>query len=508
MMKPDDERTLIQGAPFPNLPGEYADALPASTRLHEFEILSVIGQGGFGIVYLAHDLTLDRHVAIKEYMPSALATRTQSMTVSIRSDRHAETFAAGLRSFVNEARLLAQFDHPSLLKVYRFWEDHGTAYMVMPYYLGTTLGNQLNQLTGPPDEVWLKALLSPLLDALAMLHAARCFHRDIAPDNILILPDGRPLLLDFGAARRVIGDMTQALTVILKTGFAPIEQYGAMPNLSQGAWTDLYALGSVVELAITGRTPPQAIARFLADKREPLGVLAAGRYSHAFLTAIDCSLAVLPQNRPQSVEALRALMDAGVTQAEVLSAPPQKILTAQRPAPLPTESSVPSPRTAPHVTPRVLVAGGAAVLMALAMVAGVYAWLSAAPAPPADPVATTVRTIPPPAPMTPPTVEPSAVPVIPDPVQPQPESAVPDRPTPTPPVHIGPSPHARDTPRMATIKPPAQVAPRPPPEMPPTPRIPNKILPNERCADIIQRASLGEELSNADKGLIKRECNP
>ena len=183
MTTPDDERTLTRGAPFPNLPGEYADALPASTRLHEFDILSVIGQGGFGIVYLAHDLTLERHVAIKEYMPSALATRTQSMTVSIRSDRHAETFAAGLRSFVNEARLLAQFDHPSLLKVYRFWEAHGTAYMVMPYYLGTTLAKQLTQLAAPPDEAWLKALLYPLLDALAMLHAAHCFHRDIAPDN-------------------------------------------------------------------------------------------------------------------------------------------------------------------------------------------------------------------------------------------------------------------------------------------------------------------------------------
>ena len=128
------------------------NALPEGTRLAEFEIRSVIGEGGFGIVYLACDGSLQRQVAIKEYMPATLAARTQRRTcVAPRSDKSAETFALGLRSFVNEAHLLAQFDHPSLVKVYRFWEANGTAYMVMPFYQGTTLKRALAALTAPPD---------------------------------------------------------------------------------------------------------------------------------------------------------------------------------------------------------------------------------------------------------------------------------------------------------------------------------------------------------------------
>ena len=176
-------------------------ALPSGTRLEEFEILELVGEGGFGIVYLARDHMLQRNVALKEYMPSALATRTGPTTVSVKSEDLAGTFVAGLRSFVNEARLLARFDHPSLVKVYRFWEANGTAYMVMPFYEGVTVRAALLALGGPPTERWLEDLLPPLLDVLAYLHRAHCFYRDIAPDNILILRDGRPLLLDFGAQR-------------------------------------------------------------------------------------------------------------------------------------------------------------------------------------------------------------------------------------------------------------------------------------------------------------------
>ena len=144
-----------------------------------------------------------------------------------------------MKSFINEARLLAQFDHASLLKVYRFWEGNGTAYMVMPFLEGATLRDTVRGFAEPPGEAWIVALLAPLFDALAMLHAAQCYHRDIAPDNILLLADGgRPLLLDFGAARRVIGEATQALTAILKPGYAPVEQYAEIPGLKQGPWTE------------------------------------------------------------------------------------------------------------------------------------------------------------------------------------------------------------------------------------------------------------------------------
>ena len=198
-------------------------------------------------------------------------------------------------------RSLAQFDHHSLVKVYRFWEANGTAYMVMPYYKGATLKETLKAMGKPPDERWLATLLAPLLDALTVLHASNCYHRDIAPDNIILLEGSeRPVLLDFGAARRVIGDMTQALTVILKPGYAPIEQYAEVPSLKQGPWSDQYALAAVVYFAIVGRTPPPAVGRMVSDNYQPLEKLAAGRYSGRFLRAVDHALAVMPADRPQT----------------------------------------------------------------------------------------------------------------------------------------------------------------------------------------------------------------
>lgn len=312
----DDDRTVIpeklpesRGADKPTVKAANQNSLPIGTTLGEFEIAGLIGEGGFGIVYLAYDHSLHRKVALKEYMPAVLAGRSVGATVAVKSERHLETFRAGLRSFVNEARLLAQYDHPSLVKVYRFWESNGTAYMVMPFYQGITLKETLTAMNTPPDEAWLKRLLAQLLDALSIIHADHCLHRDIAPDNILILPDGRPLLLDFGAARRVIGNMTQALTVILKPGYAPIEQYADDPSMRQGPWTDIYALAAVVYFAVTGHTPTASVGRIVSDSLAPLSEVAAGRYSVQFLNAIDLALAVKPEDRPQNVEELWSLLE-------------------------------------------------------------------------------------------------------------------------------------------------------------------------------------------------------
>ena len=308
----DPDRTVVLAA------GDAArvgNALALGTRMGEFEITGLVGEGGFGIVYLAHDHTLDRSVALKEYMPSDMARRTPGGAVSVKSARHAETFETGRRSFVNEARLLARFDHPSLVKVYRFWEANGTAYMVMPYYEGVTLTTALRDLGGPPDEAWLKRLLSQVLDALEVIHAERCYHRDIAPDNILMLPEGTPVLLDFGAARRVVGDASSALTVILKPGYAPIEQYAEDPGLKQGPWTDLYALASVAHFAIMGRPPVPATARLLSDPQKPLVIAAAGRYSDAFLSGIDAALSVRPEERPLNINEFRDALGCGPLQS-------------------------------------------------------------------------------------------------------------------------------------------------------------------------------------------------
>ncbi len=346
----NDEHTVLAfsapGAAAPDPPKqdhEGENLLPKGTRLGDFEIVGLLGVGGFGIVYRAHDTALDRDVALKEYMPSSLASRAHGQ-VHLNAARHAEAFQAGLRSFIIEARMLAHFDHPALVKVYQFWEANGTAYMVMPYYRGKTLKQVLQGRTGPPDEAWLRRLVAQLLDALELIHAEQCFHRDIAPDNILMLDDQRPLLLDFGAARRAIEGMTQAFTVILKQGYAPIEQYAEVPGMRQGAWTDLYALASVVHYAIDGRPPAPAVARIIEDPFVPLANRYAGHYSPSFLAAIDRTLAVKAEERPQSVADLRRLLSVEDDGATVLVAAP---------AVSPPLASPLTPPLAPPVSPPV-----------------------------------------------------------------------------------------------------------------------------------------------------------
>ena len=325
---PDDGATVITAAPGNNVPkgmdGEVA-VLPVGSRLAEFEITGLIGQGGFGAVYEAHDHALERTVAIKEYLPVSLSIRQSDGSVQPVSQRQRETFELGMRSFINEARLLAQFDHPSLLKVYRFWQERGTAYMVMPFYRGPTLRQALTAMPNGARQDLLLHIVDDLTQALAIMHRANCYHRDIAPDNILLLEgSGRPVLLDFGAARRVISDKTQSITTILKPGYAPIEQYAEMPGMSQGAWTDIYALSAVLHVAITGYMPPPSIARLVADAYAPL----AGnpqlrrRFDARLLEAIDAGLAVRPETRPQSIAAFRRLLGLEKETPDTILIPP------------------------------------------------------------------------------------------------------------------------------------------------------------------------------------------
>ncbi|NRT56653.1 serine/threonine protein kinase [Sphaerotilus uruguayifluvii] len=552
----DPDRTRLGPAPAgPPPPGELADdefgnALPAGTRLEEFELLSVIGEGGFGIVYLAQDHSLHRRVAIKEYMPSSLAARTQAMTVSVRSRRHAETFEAGLRSFINEARLLASFDHPSLIKVHRFWEGNGTAYMVMPCYVGRTLGEVLKALPGPPDELWLRALLVPLLDALETMHRADTCHRDIAPDNIMILEDGRPVILDLGAARRVIGDMTQALTVILKTGYAPIEQYGDMPGVKQGPWTDLYALASVVHFALTGRTPPQSVTRVVTDKYQPLVRSAAGLCGPAFLEAIDACLAVLPQHRPQSVAELRALLAAPAVGPAPSAAPPAAPVRSPPPPPQPPPPplrATPPAGSPPAALPRPAAARSSGLWMAAAAVllvgaAGLAYRLGRpahAPTPAAEPAPVTTASAPEPqpAPAAPPppvatapaapaaSLPGSAASAQADPVTVSPASApavarTPERKTP-PPSPPAPPRSAGNTPAPARKAPSDESPTLSPPEVsdrsvwspdgrppkviraqPPAPDYVTQL----KCNDLLQKSALGDPVTDAERSFMRREC--
>ena len=286
-----------------------AGGLPRGYRLREFVIEQVLAEGGFGVVYAAIDLRLQRRVAIKEYMPAALARRGGDFSVQPRSSAPLQdAFATGLRSFINEARLLAGFDHPALVRVLQFWEDKGTGFMVMPLVQAPNLRQWTLARAQPPEAGWLLAVIDRLLEALALVHGAACLHRDIAPDNILLQREAEPLLLDFGAARRVVEALTQTLTVIVKPGFAPIEQYAQAPGLRQGPWSDLYALCATLHYVLTRRAPPPAVARMAEDEYVPLARALDGRYPPALLAAIDAGLAVRPAARPQSVAEFRALL--------------------------------------------------------------------------------------------------------------------------------------------------------------------------------------------------------
>ena len=283
------------------------NALPQGYRLQEYELVRVLGAGGFGITYLGFD-NLDRAFAIKEYLPSDCATRTTNHSVVPQASTARENFEWGLDRFLDEARTLARFDHRHIVQVHRFFKEHGTAYMVMEYVEGDTLSAYLER-QGTLSEAELKGILYPLLDALAGVHEANLLHRDIKPANIVIrTEDDSPVLLDFGAARQAIGAKSRPLSVIVTPGYAPIEQYSERGN--QGPWTDLYALGVVCYRALTGQVPEDATERVRRDPLVPVSQRCAGQASAGFLAAIDQALEVDESDRPQNMAAWRKMLEA------------------------------------------------------------------------------------------------------------------------------------------------------------------------------------------------------
>lgn len=297
----------------------HVDALPPGTRLAEFEIQELLGVGGFGMVYKAFDHSLLRPVAIKEFMPSALAGRSQGQSLWVRSSSDQQAFQAGLASFMGEARLLAQFDHPSLVKVFRFWEANNTAYMVMPLYTGMTFKQARALMRTPPPEAWLRKMLWSVLGALRVLHEGNTLHRDISPDNIFLQYNGPPVLLDLGAARHAINDQGRKHTAVLKVNYAPIEQYAdGDEELRQGPWSDLYSLAAVVHGCLCNDTPLPATLRSIRDRMVSFSRVAKTvkrqfgvEYSASFVAAIAQSLALRPEDRPQNIDAF--LLTMGMT---------------------------------------------------------------------------------------------------------------------------------------------------------------------------------------------------
>ena len=293
-------------------PSTLLGSLPPGTQLHEYRIERVLGHGGFGITYLARDINLDKRVAIKEFLPNDIAARQPDQTVTVRSKDSAEAFKWGLDSFIKEARVLGKFSHPSLIPVHRFFEGNNTAYFVMEFAEGVTLGTVLKH-EGTMDEERLKKILLPILHGLGEVHSRNVLHRDIKPDNIILREGAPPVLIDFGAARQNLTSMTRSIMSVLTAGYAPIEQYATGGN--QGPWTDLYALGAVAYRAISGAKPTDAINRIRNDPMIPAVKVGAGKYSPEFLKAIDWALAVEPEDRPANVAAFREALE-GRTEAK------------------------------------------------------------------------------------------------------------------------------------------------------------------------------------------------
>ena len=288
-------------------------ALPQGTRIRDFEFHRVLGHGGFGITYLGWNLSLDIPVAIKEYLPADLATREQDLSVVPQTSQAAADFQWGLERFVDEARTLARFQHPNIVRVHQYFEAHSTAYIVMDYVEGETLSAHLER-KGTLSEAELTGILYPLLNALEVVHGADFLHRDIKPGNIVLRDsDNSPVLLDFGAARQAVGAKSRSVTSIVTPGYAPIEQYSSRGR--QGAWTDIYALGGVCYRALTGQGPEDATDRMRHDPLVPVAQQCAGRASQELLAAVDWALSVDEGNRPQSVGAWREAMEGTAAEA-------------------------------------------------------------------------------------------------------------------------------------------------------------------------------------------------
>jgi len=280
--------------------------LKRGSRIGRYELLEVLGHGGFGITYRARDLELRRDVAIKEYLPSSFAFRRPDGSVVPRSAQAAETFDWGRDRFAEEARTLARLERvPGVVNVYDIITTNGTAYMVMEYIQGETLEARLRS-AGTLDQKAIEQLLPPLLTGLELVHEAGFLHRDIKPSNILIDRNERPSLIDFGASRMALEGRTQTLTAVYTPGYAAFEQ---LTSAKQGPPADIYAFGATLYHAVTGKAPPGANDRMIDDRLVPATTAGRGRYSSRLLAAIDASLRLRAVDRPQTIEAWRKLLD-------------------------------------------------------------------------------------------------------------------------------------------------------------------------------------------------------
>ena len=332
-----NEPTHIAGKPPGVVPEVDYVALQPGQTIGRYEIVSVLGQGGFGITYRARDVQLGREVAIKEYLPSALAIRQDGTTVLPRTTKMADDFGWGRDRFVTEGRTLASLHRAtSIVHVFDYLEANGTAYIVMELLSGETLEERIAK-NGKLSAEEVDRILWPLLDGLEQVHNAGFLHRDIKPANILLDATGNPTLIDFGASRAAMAGRSTALTAIFTPGYAAAEQ---MTSAKQGPWTDIYGFSATLYHAIIGKTPPGAFDRMLSDTYEPLSQIKPAGFSPGVLAGIDAGLAVVASDRPQSIAGWRPIL--GMTAAPAADS---TVVIGKEPPPQPVRhvSTLPPP---------------------------------------------------------------------------------------------------------------------------------------------------------------------
>ena len=305
---------------------DYPLALPHGSVLNGRYVLGrVLGQGGFGITYVAQEHRSGKLVAVKEYLPDGMAARTGSHAVTAYSGERGESFLYGKECFLKEAQTLAEFiGNPNIVRVHSYFEENGTAYLVMDYVEGISFQRYIQDHGGKIG--WQDALrvLLPVMEALEAVHGRGIIHRDVTPDNIFLTGSGEVRLLDFGAARYSLGDRSRSLDVVLKHGFAPKEQYTRHGR--QGPYTDVYSVAASFYYAVTGRKPPDAIDRIDEDSLFPPSSLGASMPAEAE-DAILKGLSVNPSDRFQSMGNFVAALTH----------------SSPSPAPAPTPSAAPTP---------------------------------------------------------------------------------------------------------------------------------------------------------------------
>ncbi len=332
-------------------PNEMRGTLPAGTRLRNYELLSVLGHGGFGITYYAKDTTLGREVAVKEYLPTTLALRENGTTVVPRSTQLAEDFIWGRERFLEEARILATLEGaPAVVRVYDFLEANGTAYMVMGLARGDTLEQRLKR-DGKLAPAIAQRLLERLLDGLEAVHKTGFLHRDVKPANVILDANNNPTLIDFGASRSSMADRTAAMTAIFTPRYAAAEQ---LTSDKQGPWTDIYSLSATLYHAITGKAPPSSLERALNDAYEPLAGLSPDGYPPGILRGIDVGLTVRAKDRPQSIAAWRDVLFSTGEQEQVgdetvFERPKPRPKAKSAAPPVPPQPPPPSRRPSPVI---------------------------------------------------------------------------------------------------------------------------------------------------------------